>query len=144
MCVDVPAATVMVIELNGFGLAQLLNFVAESAAALQKSAACLLYSHPSPRDRQGQARIMRETEDGSASPEDLRLRVAGGALGTRHTACPTAAFRPPPCELLQAPAMRPFVIASRIPTFSPDALLSAHALLYLFASDDVGSPRRAG
>ncbi len=96
--VDVPEATVMVIEhAERFGLAQIHQLrgrVGRGARTLDLPPAL---SRAARRDRQGALEIMRETEDGfRIAEEDLRLRGEGDVLGTRqmrHAGLPGRAHR---------------------------------------------------
>src|ERR1700730_8937053 len=88
--VDVPAATVMVIEhAERFGLAQLHQLRGRVGRGDQASTCLLLYQPPLGEVARQRLAILRETEDGfRIAEEDLRLRGGGEVLGTRQSGLP--------------------------------------------------------
>ncbi len=92
--IDVPNATVMVIEhCERFGLSQ-LHQLRGRVARSEKEAVCYLVAHPpfseSAKER---LRVVAETQDGFKIAEaDLRLRGPGEFLGTRQSGMPPLKF----------------------------------------------------
>src|SRR2546430_6932820 len=88
--VDVPAATVMVIEhAERFGLAQLHQLRGRIGRGAEHSSCLLLYRAPLGETAKARLAIMRETEDGfRIAEEDLKLRGEGDVLGTRQSGMP--------------------------------------------------------
>ena len=85
--VDVPEATVMVIEhAERFGLAQLHQLRGRVGRGAARSYCMLLYEESAGRLARDRLSILRDTEDGFViADEDFRLRGAGEALGTRQS-----------------------------------------------------------
>src|SRR5438093_13677765 len=88
--VDVPAATIMVIEnAERFGLAQLHQLRGRIGRGSERSTCLLLYRAPLGETAKARLAIMRDTEDGfRIAEEDLRLRGEGDLLGTRQSGLP--------------------------------------------------------
>jgi ATP-dependent DNA helicase RecG len=88
--VDVPAASVMVVEhAERFGLAQLHQLRGRIGRGEAHSTCLLLYQAPLGETAKARLSILRETEDGfRIAEEDLRLRGAGEILGTRQSGVP--------------------------------------------------------
>ncbi|HLJ72097.1 MAG TPA: ATP-dependent DNA helicase RecG, partial [Roseiarcus sp.] len=84
--VDVPEATVMVIEhAERFGLAQLHQLRGRVGRGAGRSTCLLLYKAPLGDAARARLEILRETEDGfRIAEEDLRLRGEGDVLGARQ------------------------------------------------------------
>ncbi|MCL4671598.1 MAG: ATP-dependent DNA helicase RecG [Sphingomonadaceae bacterium] len=91
--VDVPAATLMVIEqAERFGLAQLHQLRGRVGRGSDKSTCLLLRGEALSETGRERLALMRETQDGfRLAEEDLRLRGGGELLGTRQSG--DAAFR---------------------------------------------------
>ncbi len=85
--VDVPAATLMVIEqAERFGLAQLHQLRGRVGRGEGKSTCLLLRGASLSETARDRLALMRETQDGfRLAEEDLRLRGGGELLGTRQS-----------------------------------------------------------
>ena len=88
--VDVPAATIMVIEnAERFGLAQLHQLRGRVGRGSEASTCLLLYHEPLSEMAKARLRVIRETTDGfRIAEEDLRLRGEGDVLGIRQSGLP--------------------------------------------------------
>ncbi len=88
--VDVPQATVMVIEhAERFGLAQLHQLRGRVGRGSNPSRCILLYHNRLSQTAKDRLNILRQTNDGFViAEEDLRLRGEGDMLGTRQTGLP--------------------------------------------------------
>jgi ATP-dependent DNA helicase RecG len=146
--VDVPAATVMVIEhAERFGLAQLHQLRGRVGRGAKKSTCLLLYAQPLGETAKARLAIMRETEDGfRIAEEDLRLRGAGELLGTRQSGLPDMrlADLSAHTELLQAARDDARLVIDRDPDLQSERGAALRALLYLFRRDDAVRTLRAG
>lgn len=89
--VDVPQATVMVIEhAERFGLSQLHQLRGRIGRGDRASTCLLLYHSPLSETADARIRTIRDTEDGfEIAEKDLELRGAGEVLGTRQSGLPT-------------------------------------------------------
>jgi ATP-dependent DNA helicase RecG len=146
--VDVPAATVMIIEhAERFGLAQLHQLRGRVGRGTAKSTCLLLYAQPLGETAKARLAIMRETEDGfRIAEEDLKLRGAGELLGTRQSGLPDMrlADLAAHAELLQAARDDARLIVDRDPDLDSERGAALRALLYLFRRDDAVRTLRAG
>jgi ATP-dependent DNA helicase RecG len=88
--VDVPAATIMVIEnAERFGLAQLHQLRGRIGRGSEASTCLLLYKEPLGEMSAARLKVIRETTDGfRIAEEDLKLRGEGEVLGTRQSGLP--------------------------------------------------------
>jgi ATP-dependent DNA helicase RecG len=88
--VDVPAATIMVIEnAERFGLAQLHQLRGRIGRGSEASTCLLLYREPLGEMSNARLKVIRETTDGFAiAEEDLKLRGEGDVLGVRQSGLP--------------------------------------------------------
>jgi len=138
--VDVPEATVMVIEnAERFGLAQLHQLRGRVGRGSGKSTCLLLYQGKLGETAKARLTIMRETEDGfRIAEEDLRLRGAGEMLGTRQAGLPV--FRVADivehADLLAAARDDAGLILTRDPKLETPRGEALRSLLYLFERDD--------
>ncbi|MBS0528420.1 MAG: ATP-dependent DNA helicase RecG [Proteobacteria bacterium] len=88
--VDVPAASIMVIEnAERFGLAQLHQLRGRIGRGAESSTCLLLYREPLGEMSAARLRVIRETTDGfRIAEEDLKLRGEGDVLGIRQSGLP--------------------------------------------------------
>jgi ATP-dependent DNA helicase RecG len=88
--VDVPAATIMVIEnAERFGLAQLHQLRGRIGRGSEASTCLLLYKEPLNDMSKARLKVIRETTDGfRIAEEDLKLRGEGDVLGVRQSGLP--------------------------------------------------------
>src|SRR6266436_3693068 len=88
--VDVPAATIMVIEnAERFGLAQLHQLRGRIGRGAEASTCILLYKEPLNDMSKARLKVIRETADGfRIAEEDLKLRGEGDVLGVRQSGLP--------------------------------------------------------
>jgi ATP-dependent DNA helicase RecG len=146
--VDVPEATVMVIEhAERFGLAQLHQLRGRIGRGTEHSTCLLLYKAPLGETAKARLAIMRETEDGfRIAEEDLRLRGEGDVLGTRQSGLP--GFRIARIEVhgkLIGPARDDAsLMLQRDPKLTTPRGQALRHLLYLFERDEAVRLIRAG
>src|SRR6201990_152959 len=88
--VDVPAASIMVIEnAERFGLAQLHQLRGRIGRGSEASTCLLVYKEPLNEMSTARLKVIRETTDGfRIAEEDLRLRGEGDVLGIRQSGLP--------------------------------------------------------
>ena len=88
--VDVPAASIMVIEnAERFGLAQLHQLRGRIGRGSEASTCLLLYKEPLNEMSKARLTVIRETADGfRIAEEDLKLRGEGDVLGVRQSGLP--------------------------------------------------------
>jgi ATP-dependent DNA helicase RecG len=146
--VDVPAASVMVIEhAERFGLAQLHQLRGRIGRGARKSTCLLLYQAPLGAVARERLAILRDSDDGFAIAEkDLELRGAGELLGTRQSGLPV--FRLADLavhgELLAVARDDAKLILDRDPELEGPRGQALRTLLYLFERDTAVRYLRSG
>jgi ATP-dependent DNA helicase RecG len=146
--IDVPAATIMVVEhAERFGLAQLHQLRGRVGRGDQPSTCILLYQPPLGEVARKRLAILRETEDGfRIAEEDLRLRGGGEVLGTRQSGLPVLRL----ADLAQHEELIAVAHDDARLILDRDAELSSprgealRLLLYLFRRDEAVQFLRAG
>lgn len=146
--VDVPAATVMVIEhAERFGLSQLHQLRGRIGRGSGKSTCLLLYAGPLGQTARARLEVMRETEDGfRIAEEDLRLRGGGELLGTRQSGLPDfrLADLAVHADLLAIARDDARLVLERDAELETDRGKALRTLLYLFERDAVIRYLRSG
>ena len=148
--VDVPEATVMVIEqAERFGLAQLHQLRGRVGRGHARSYCMLLYDDAAGRLARDRLSILRDTEDGFLiADRDFELRGAGDALGTRQSGHEMARL---PLEDGQAQARLvemahadAQVLLNRDPGLAGERGMAARLLLRLFGRENAATKMNAG
>jgi len=146
--VDVPEATVMVIEhAERFGLAQLHQLRGRIGRGNRPGTCLLLYNNPMGETAKARIEIMRETEDGFVIAEkDLELRGAGEVLGTKQSGLPAfhLADLSVHADLLAAARDDAKLILDLEPELDGKRGPALRILLYLFERDAAVSYLRSG
>ena len=146
--IDVPAATVMVVEhAERFGLAQLHQLRGRVGRGDQPSTCLLLYQAPLGDIARQRLAILRETEDGfRIAEEDLRLRGGGEVLGTRQSGLPQLRLADLARheELIAIAHDDARLVLERDPELSSPRGAALRLLLYLFRRDEAVQYLRAG
>ena len=146
--VDVPAATVMVVEhADRFGLAQLHQLRGRIGRGERPSTCLLLYKGPLGETAKARLETMRATEDGfRIAEEDLRLRGEGEVLGTRQSGLPgfKLARMEADGDLLSTARDDARLFVERDPELLSERGKALRALLYLFERDAAVKLLRAG
>ncbi|MGJ4947331.1 ATP-dependent DNA helicase RecG [Bradyrhizobium sp. HKCCYLS20291] len=138
--VDVPAASIMVIEnAERFGLAQLHQLRGRIGRGAEASTCILLYHEPLGQMSKARLAVIRETTDGfRIAEEDLKLRGEGDVLGIRQSGLPGYRIARPEVHaqlITQArdEAMRILKEDPKLKGSRSDAL---RCLLYLYERDE--------
>ncbi len=146
--VDVPEATVMVIEhAERFGLAQLHQLRGRVGRGSGKSSCLLLYKGPLGETAKARLVMLRQTEDGfRIAEEDLRLRGEGEILGARQSGLPgfRLADLSAHARLLAIARDDAELTLRRDPDLSGPRGEALRVLLYLFERDEAVKLLRAG
>jgi len=137
--VDVPEATVMVIEhAERFGLAQLHQLRGRIGRSSQKSSCLLLYSRNPSALARDRLETMRRTQDGFLIAErDLYLRGAGDLMGARQSGLPEYKLVDfiEHANLIQTAQTEAKLILEKDPNLMTDRGRHLRLLLYLFEQD---------
>jgi ATP-dependent DNA helicase RecG len=146
--VDVPEATVMVIEhAERFGLAQLHQLRGRVGRGKGRSTCLLLFKSGAGETARARIETMRRTEDGfEIAEEDLRLRGEGDVLGTRQSGMPGFRLSVPEHqgELLAAARDDAKLVMERDPDLTGPRGQALRILLYLFERDEAVRLLQAG
>jgi ATP-dependent DNA helicase RecG len=146
--VDVPAASIMVIEhAERFGLAQLHQLRGRVGRGAAKSSCILLYDPNLTPTARSRLKVLRETDDGfRIAEEDLKLRGAGEILGTRQSGLPEFRLADIAAhgDLLVTARDDAALILERDPTLASPRGEALRTLLYLFERDAAIAYARAG
>ena len=150
--VDVPAASVMVIEhAERFGLSQLHQLRGRIGRGNQSATCLLLYAQSLTATGRKRLEIMRQTNDGFLiSEEDLKLRGSGELLGTKQSGLPRfriADFTSNPDlygELFAMANKEARLICQEDPTLSSPRGQALQLLLSLHGRDAAAKYSRSG
>ena len=138
--VDVPAATIMVIEnAERFGLAQLHQLRGRIGRGAEASTCLLLYKEPLNEMSTARLKVIRETTDGfRIAEEDLKLRGEGDVLGIRQSGLPgyRIARSDVHAQLITQARDEALRIMKDDPKLKGERGEALRALLYLFERDE--------
>ena len=134
--VDVPAASVMVIEhADRFGLAQLHQLRGRVGRGAAQSYCLLLHEDGLTETGRRRMMLLRDTEDGfTIADEDFRLRGGGDVLGKRQSGLPGFRLSDPAEQdgMLRMANQDAAVLLDRDPSLTSPRGLAARRLLRLF------------
>jgi ATP-dependent DNA helicase RecG len=138
--VDVPAATIMVIEnAERFGLAQLHQLRGRIGRGSEASTCLLLYKELLNEMSTARLRVIRETTDGfRIAEEDLKLRGEGDVLGVRQSGLPGYRIARPDvhAQLIAQARDEALRIMKDNPRLTGARGEALRCLLYLFERDE--------
>jgi ATP-dependent DNA helicase RecG len=138
--VDVPAASIMVIEnAERFGLAQLHQLRGRIGRGSESSTCLLLYKEPLNEMSTARLKVIRETTDGfRIAEEDLKLRGEGDVLGIRQSGLPgyRIARTGVHAQLITQARAEALQILWNNPNLSGERGEALRCLLYLFERDE--------
>jgi ATP-dependent DNA helicase RecG len=138
--VDVPAASIMVIEnAERFGLAQLHQLRGRIGRGSEASTCLLIYTDPLNEMSKARLKVIRETTDGfRIAEEDLRLRGEGDVLGVRQSGLPgyRIARSDVHGQLITQARDEALRIMKDNPKLAGDRGEALRCLLYLFERDE--------
>ena len=138
--VDVPAATIMVIEnAERFGLAQLHQLRGRIGRGSEASTCLLLYKETLGEMSKARLKVIRETTDGfRIAEEDLKLRGEGDVLGVRQSGLPgyRIARSEVHAQLITQARDEALRIMKENPKLTGERGEALRCLLYLFERDE--------
>ncbi|XUM21200.1 ATP-dependent DNA helicase RecG [Bradyrhizobium oligotrophicum S58] len=138
--VDVPAASIMVIEnAERFGLAQLHQLRGRIGRGSEASTCILLYHEPLGPMSKARLAVIRETTDGfRIAEEDLKLRGEGDVLGIRQSGLPGYRIARPEvhAQLITQARDEALRILEEDPKLKGPRSDALRCLLYLYERDE--------
>ena len=146
--VDVPAATIMVIEnAERFGLAQLHQLRGRIGRGSEASTCLLLYREPLGEIAKKRLTVIKDSTDGfRIAEEDLKLRGEGDVLGTRQSGLPgyRIARSEVHAQLITQARDEALGILQENPKLTGERGEALRCLLYLYERDEAISLLGAG